>query len=126
MLPQETMSIDLLIKRVKEHPLISKAGMILCHNGIVRESDRSGSKKVLALRVSPVREKIEDIVSWAKSQPGIIEVVAEVREGEFSVGDDLMFVVVAGDVRENVFGVMREVVERIKQEGVSKTEIYAN
>jgi molybdopterin synthase catalytic subunit len=124
--PKKTMSMDLLIKRVKSHPHISKAGMILCHNGIVRESDRSGSKKVRALRVSADREKIRDIVSWAKSQQGIVEVVVEALEGEFSVGDDLMFVVVAGDVRENVFRVMREVVERVKQEGVSKTEIYTH
>ena len=119
------MSMDVLIKRVKSHPNISKAGMILCHNGIVRESDRSGSKKVRSLRVAVNREKIRDIVSWAKSQQGIVDVIVETLEGEFGIGDDLMYVVVAGDVRENVFNVMREVVEKVKQEGVSKTEIYA-
>ena len=51
--------------------------------------------------------------------------VVEALEGEFGIGDDLMYVVVAGDVRENVFNVMREVVEKVKGEGVSKTEIYA-
>jgi molybdopterin synthase catalytic subunit len=124
-LREKGISMDVLIKRVKSHPDISKAGMILCHNGIVRESDRSGSKKVRSLRVAVDREKIRDIVSWAKSQQGIVEVVIEALEGEFGIGDDLMYVVVAGDVRENVFNVMREVVEKVKGEGVSKTEIYA-
>ncbi|HTY24352.1 MAG TPA: molybdenum cofactor biosynthesis protein MoaE [Desulfomonilaceae bacterium] len=125
-MPKKAISMDTLIQRVKNHPHISKAGMILCHNGIVRESDRSGSRNVRALRVAVDEEKIRDIVLWAKSQQGIIEVVVEALQGEFGVGDDLMYVVVAGDVRENVFRVMREVVERIKQEGVSKTEIYAD
>ncbi len=121
---EKAISMDVLIERVKSHPHISKAGMILCHNGIVRESDRSGSRKVRALQVKVNREKIRDIVSWAKSQRGIIEVVVEALEGEFGVGEDLLYAVVAGDVREHVFHAMREVVERIKQEGVSKTEIY--
>ena len=124
-MPRKVISMDVLIKRVKNHPHISKAGMILCHNGIVRELDRSGSRKIRALRVAVDGEKIRDIVSWAKFQQGIIEVVVEALEGEFGVGDDLMYVVVAGDVRENVFRVMREVVEKVKGEGVSKTEIYA-
>jgi len=124
-LTQTHISIDALIQKVKSHPHISKAGMILCHNGIVRESDRSGSKKVRALRVEVNNEKIREIVSWAKSRPGIIEVVVEALEGECCVGDDLLFVVVAGDLREHVFQVMREVIDRIKQDGVSKTEIYA-
>ncbi len=45
-------------------------------------------------------------------------------EGEFQVGDDVLYVVVAGDIREHVFSVMREAVERIKAEGVSKTAFY--
>lgn len=118
------MSMDALIEKVKGHPHISEAGMILCHNGIVRGSDRSSSRKVRALRVSVDRDNIAEIVSWARCQPGIIEVLVEALEGEFGVGDDLLYVVVAGDVRENVFHVMREAVDRIKQEGVSKTEIY--
>jgi molybdopterin synthase catalytic subunit len=120
------MTMDVLINRVKSHPQISKAGMILCHNGIVRESDRSGSRKVRALRVKVDAKKISEIVSWAKSQQGIIEVLVEALEGDFGVGDDLMHVAVAGDVRENVFRVTRDVVERVKQEAVSKTETYAD
>jgi molybdopterin synthase catalytic subunit len=98
--------------------------MILCHNGIVRKSDRSGSKHVRALKVVVNHAAIERIQSWGESQPGIVAVAIEALEGEFHVGDDLLSVVVAGDFRENVFAVTREVVERIKSEGVHKTEVY--
>lgn len=118
--------LDRLIARVKAHPQISRAGMILCHNGIVREFDRSGVRCVSGLRVVVNRSEIEHIRSWAESQTGIVAVEIEAFEGELHVGDDLLYVVVAGDVRENVFAVMRETVERIKAEGVHKTEFYSD
>jgi molybdopterin synthase catalytic subunit len=119
-----SVSLDHLVAGVKAHPDIARAGMILCHNGIVRESDRAGTKRVRALKVVVDRTAIERIRSWGASRPGIVAVAIEALEGEFQVGDDLLFVVVAGDVRENVFAVTREIVERIKSEGVHKTEFY--
>jgi molybdopterin synthase catalytic subunit len=120
----DPVSLDRLIARVRALPQISRAGMVLCHNGIVRESDRSGAKRVRALKVVVDRTAIERIRSWGESQPGIVAVAIEAFEGEFHVGDDLLLAVVAGDFRENVFAVTREIVERIKSEGVHKTELY--
>jgi len=121
---KNVMSLERLIASVKQHPEISRAGMILCHNGIVRGCDRSGENLVSTLRVAVDRSAIERIRSWAESRPGIVAVAIEAFEGEFQVGEDLLYVVVAGDVRENVFSVMRETVERIKAEGVHKAELY--
>jgi molybdopterin synthase catalytic subunit len=120
----DSKSLERLIASVKEHPEIGRAGMILCHNGIVRESNRSGEKRVSALRVRVDHSEIDRIQRWAESQMGIVAVAIEAFEGEFQVGDDLLYVVVAGDVRENVFSIMRETVERIKATGVHKTERY--
>jgi len=119
-----SVSLDNIIAGLKARPEIAKAGMILCHNGIVRGCDRSGARLVHALKVVVDRLAIDRIRSWGESRPGIVAVVIEALEGEFHVGDDLLFVVVAGDVRENVFAVTREIVERIKSEGVQKTEFY--
>lgn len=107
------MSMDHLIAGIKAHPDIARAGMILGHNGIVRESDRSGAQRVRALKVVVDRAAIERIRSWGESQPGIVAVAIEASEGGFRVGDDLLFVAVAWDVRENVFAATREIVERI-------------
>jgi molybdopterin synthase catalytic subunit len=121
----DSISLESLIARVKERPDIARAGMILCHNGIVRNSDRSGAKRVTALRVEVNHSEIERIRRRALSQKGIVAVEIEALEGEFQVGADLLYVVVAGDVRENVFSVMRDTVEMIKAEGVRKTEYYS-
>ena len=121
---QQSLSMDDLIARVKNHPRIREAGMLLCHNGIVREFDRSGEKRVKALKVQVNRAKVEEIRLWAESLPGIVAVAIEALEGEFQVGDDLLYIVVAGDIRENVFHATRQVLERTKAEAVKKNELY--
>ena len=117
-------SLEDLLARVKSHPNISKAGMILCHNGIVRDFSRSGGKIVKELIVEVDESRLDAVKSWALSQPGIVALEIGALQGSFSVGDDLLFVVLAGDIRENVFSVMRELIERIKTECVNKTEIF--
>jgi molybdopterin synthase catalytic subunit len=120
----EITKLETLLSKVKAHPRIAEAGMILCHNGIVRQSNRSGDKRVISLKVSVNRDRIQQIKKWAESQQGIIAVEIEALEGEFAVSDNLLFVVVAGDIRENVFSTMRETIEKIKAEGVQKIENY--
>ncbi|MEW6347609.1 MAG: molybdenum cofactor biosynthesis protein MoaE [Thermodesulfobacteriota bacterium] len=114
-------SLREMIAEVKSRSEIRSAGMLLCHNGFVRATSRAG-KGVESLRVSADTATIREIRQWALSQPGIVAVEIEALEGEFKVGDDLLYVVVAGDIREHVFDTMRATVERIKTEGVSKSE----
>lgn len=117
-----SVSLDSIIRKVKSSPNISKAGMILCHNGIVRDFSRVGQRGVRQLSVKVDKAVLETVKSWALNQPGMVAVEIEALEGDFQVGDDLLFVVLAGDVRENVFAVMRELIEKIKTTCVSKKE----
>ncbi len=117
-----SVSLDTLLKKVKSSPNISKAGMILCHNGIVRDFSRVEEKTVRKLSVQVDSSAIDSAKSWALSQPGMVAVEIKALEGDFEVGDDLLFVVLAGDIRENVFSVMRELIETIKTTGVRKKE----
>lgn len=117
-------SMDELIARIKAHPNFSKAGMILCHNGVVRGVDRAGSKGVQKLYVDVVPEKISEIHAWGETLPGVVAVVVEALEGELKVGDDVLYVVVAGDIRENVLDAMRQILDRLKSEGFKKREVY--
>lgn len=64
-----------------------------------------------------------EIVADIKKRPGIVEVLAEIREGQRKIGDDVMFVVVAGDFRENVFAALMDCVNLIKSGVTEKTEI---
>ena len=116
------MDLAEMIQGIKAHPDYTKAGMILCHNGVVRKTSRDGTA-VSELMVKADRNRLQEILSAIKQRPGIIEVLAQVREGILSPGDDIMLVVVAGDYRENVFPALRDAVDAIKSEVTKKTEI---
>ena len=110
-----------MIKKAKSHPDYKKAGMILCHNGVVRNTSREG-KPVSELFVKADWKRLEEILSEMKKREGIIEVLAEIKEGRLFPGDDIMLVLVTGDFRENVFPALRDTVEAIKREVTKKTE----
>ena len=111
-----------MIRKVKAHPAYHDAGMILCHNGVVRATSRDG-KSVKELIVNVDRSRLAEIIAEMKKRPGIIEVLAEVREGKLGVGDDVMYIVVAGDFRENVFPALMDAVNMIKAQVTTKTEL---
>ena len=61
-----------------------------------------------------------------KNKPGIIEILVQINENrDLSVGDDVMLLVVAGDVRENVIAVLRDTLNAIKTTVTKKTEFFA-
>jgi molybdopterin synthase catalytic subunit len=111
-----------LIGRVKAHPDYEQVGMILCHNGVVRGTARDG-RPVTELTVKADRARLAEIIAEMKGRPGIVEVLAEVREGKLRVGEDVMYVVVAGDLRENCFPVLEDAVNAIKRDVTKKTEV---
>ena len=45
-----------------------------------------------------------------------------ISTGHLAVGDEIMAVVVAGDIRENVFPALIDVVERLKSDASTKKE----
>jgi molybdopterin synthase catalytic subunit len=117
------MDIQKMIQRVREHPEAGKVGMIASHLGIVRGTSRDGVK-VERIEVVYKHDVIQSIVNDIKSMPGVIEVLVDSREGLLEVGDDILAVVVAGDIRENVFSALIKAVNRIKTEASKKREHY--
>jgi len=117
------MNIDQMLKAVKKHPESSKMGMIASHMGLVRETSLNGNS-VKGIDVRFNRDAIEAIINDTKKLPGIIEVLVETRDGRLNVGDEIMAVVVGGDIRDRVFPALIETVDRIKKEGSRKKEEF--
>lgn len=100
--------------------------MILCHNGVVRATSRNG-RAVTGLRVAVDHGKLATAVADGKKQPGIVEVLVEIAEDiDLAVGDDVMLLVVAGDIRENVLAALEKTLNTIKTAVTRKTEFFAD
>jgi molybdopterin synthase catalytic subunit len=114
------------VAELKARPgFAEQVGMILIHNGVVRGWSRADRQPVTAVTVTPDREKIEALRREYEQRPGIYAVLIEARAGLLKPGDDLLFIVVAGDIREHVKPVLSELLERVKAEAVVKSEIRA-
>lgn len=110
-----------LLEKVRNKVDFNKVGMFACHNGVVRGTTRDG-RKVSKLTVFCDKAKWDEILSEMRKRPGISAVEAYLYEGERRLGDDLLFIVVAGDVREHVFPVLEETLNRLKTEAIKKVE----
>lgn len=54
--------------------------------------------------------------------PGIKYVRVWLADGQLAVGDDIMFVLIGGDIRPNVVDALQALVETIKNECVTEIE----
>lgn len=121
------MDISKRIAEMKQQPGFNEnVGMILIHNGTVRGWSRMDNKKeVVALEVTPDLEKIEALRQEFLKREGIYDIVAEALTGTFQPGEDLLYLIVAGDIRENIKPVLAELLDRVKAEAITKKEIMA-
>ena len=117
------MDINQTLSELKKDPEFARnVGMVLVHNGIVRTWSRADGSEVTAVEVKADHAKVAALCREYEQKPGIYKVLAEAREGKLYPGDDLLFIVVAGALREEVKAVLAELLDRIKDEAVSKTE----
>jgi molybdopterin synthase catalytic subunit len=118
------MDITKTIADLKSDPNFAQnVGMILVHNGIVRGTSRADGRAVDCVEVSPDHDRIEELRREFEGREGIHKIMAEAKSGRLHVGDDLLFILVAGDFRENVKACLSELLDRIKSEAVVKTEV---
>lgn len=123
-------SVDEWLREAKAGPGAAKIGMYLSHNGIVRETAkakvRSGdesAKPVTGLIFSYDEEKVDAVIAETYKLPGIYYIRVWLNEGELKVGDDIMYVLIGGDIRPHTVDALQYLVGRIKSECVEETEL---
>ncbi len=113
-----------IIDQIKQHPNADDIGMILSHTGIVRGSSRDG-RQVSGLLVHVDHEKLEQIIEKEKKSPGIVDIRVHIFENTpLEVGDEIMHLVVAGDIREHVLPILERTLNTIKAVVTHKTEHF--
>ena len=122
-------SMDAWLAEAKAHESAPKIGMYLTHNGIVRQSARAkvrlgaqDTKPVTGMYFSYDREKVDAVIAETYNLEGIYYIKVWLNEGELSVGDDIMYVLVGGDIRPHVVDALQYLVGRIKSECVTEEE----
>jgi molybdopterin synthase catalytic subunit len=109
------------VDNIKKDPNYPKAGAIALFIGVVRgETLDQEKEKVEKITIEAYEEKADQTLAKISEEltkkTGIVNVQIHHLLGEFSVGEDLVYVAVAGAHRTDVFPVLREAVERYKSE----------
>ncbi|MFZ0241893.1 MAG: molybdenum cofactor biosynthesis protein MoaE [Desulfobacterales bacterium] len=118
------MNLSHLIDTVKKHPEFDRVGMVLCHIGIVRATSRAG-RPVKGLEVRVDHDVLKDILAEGRLKPGIVTIEVQIAENRYlAVGEEVMLLVVAGDVRENVQAALHSTLEAIKKTASRKIEHF--
>lgn len=126
-------SIDEWLREAKTDPAFRSCGMYLIHNGTVRETPKAEVRgietdgvqpgdKVGGMVFSYDDEKVSAAVDEARGLPGISYVRVWLNEGQLSVGDDIMLVLIGGDIRPRVIDALQHLVGTIKNTCVSEVE----
>lgn len=120
------MDLTQAIAELKKTPgFTDNVGMILIHNGVVRGWSRQNRANVTAVEITPDRAKIQELCEEFEKRPGIFRAIAHANGGLMQPGDDVLFIIVAGDIRENVKSALSDLLDRIKKEAVTKREVFA-
>ena len=114
-----TFSVSDLLGGIRKNEKFEKAGAIALFIGVARGKTLEG-EKVQKLTLEAYEEKANEVLAKIcddlSQKPGIVDVQIHHLLGEFNIGEDLVYVSVAGSHRTDVFPVLREAVERYKKE----------
>ncbi len=126
---KQSPSMDAWLSEAKAHISAPQIGMYLTHNGTVRESAKAkvrfgaeNTKPVTGMYFSYDQTKLDAVIAAAYQMEGIYYIKVWLNEGELKAGDDIMYVLIGGDIRPRVVDALQYLVGRIKEECVLEIE----
>ena len=114
--------VDQWLDEIKQKASPEDLGMIMIHNGIVRGTSKLG-RPVQGMKLSYDQKRLNSVLPLFKQRPGIVEVKVWINSGNLKVGDNIMFVLVAGRFKTDVLPVFDELLSLIKNEIVTEEEV---
>jgi molybdopterin synthase catalytic subunit len=114
-----TFNLSDLMSALRANPDFGKAGAVSLFIGVARGETKE-KEIVSKLELEAYSEKADQILQGIceelSKKPGIIDVQIHHLIGTFDVGEELVYVAVAGRHRSNIFPILQEAVERYKHE----------
>jgi molybdopterin synthase catalytic subunit len=122
-------SVDAWLKEAKADPLALEDGMFLVHNGVVRKTPKAkvrqgidDGSKVTGMEFSYDENKVDQVIEATREMDGIFHIKVWLNEGYLDVGDDIMYILIGGDIRPHVIDALQFLVGKIKNECVIEIE----
>ena len=114
-----TFTLADLMNELRANPNFRKTGAVAVFVGVAR-GETTEKERVQKLELEAYAEKadavLESICKNLIARQGIVDVQIHHLVGTFEIGDELVYVAVAGGHRQSVFRVLEEAVERYKHE----------
>ncbi|MBO6092932.1 MAG: molybdenum cofactor biosynthesis protein MoaE [Oscillospiraceae bacterium] len=124
-------SMDQWLQEAKADPAAAECGMFLVHNGTVRQTakakvrqGREDTRAVTGMIFRYDADRVGQAVQAAKRMDGIFYIRVWLNEGELDLGDDIMYVLIGGEIRPHVVDALQTLVGTIKNECVLEQEVY--
>ncbi len=128
---KQSPSMDAWLQEAKAHESAPKIGMYLTHNGIVRQTAKAmvrngaeNTQAVTGMEFSYDAAKVDAVIADTYRMEGIYYIKVWLNEGTLDVGDDIMYVLIGGDIRPRVVDALQYLVGRVKNECVVETELH--
>lgn len=122
-------SIDEWLREAKADPVSLKEGMYLVHNGVVRQTPKAQVRQgiddgsmVTGMEFGYDEAKVDEVIAETYKMDGIFHVRVWLNEGILELGDDIMYVLIGGDIRPHVIDALQFLVGKIKNECVTEIE----
>lgn len=121
-------SIDKWLQEAKSDPEALKEGMYLVHNGIVRQTSRAKARQdvededVKGMDFDYDAAKVDQAAAETEKMERIFHVRVWLNQGQLEVGEDIMYVLIGGDIRPHVIDALQFLVAKIKNECVKEIE----
>lgn len=122
-------SVDEWLKEAKNDPDALQEGMYLVHNGTVRQTPKAKVRQglddgslVKGMEFFYDAKKVDAAIAETRKMDGIFHVRVWLNEGQLELGEDIMFVLIGGDIRPNVIDALQFLVETIKTKCVTEIE----
>lgn len=126
---KESPSINEWLKEAKADSSASQEGMYLIHNGVVRQTPKAMVRQgiddgslVKGMEFYYDAAKVNEAIAETYKLDGIFHVKVWLNEGILDVGDDIMYVLIGGDIRPHVVDALQFLVGKIKAECVTEIE----
>lgn len=108
-------TVEGLVRELKRECGVSHAGAVLTFNGLVREW--TGTERTEYLEFDETVDAVtESILEEVKSVPGIIGARFHHRKGRLYAGEDITYLAILAEHRQEAFAAAGSAIDRLKQE----------